>query len=319
MQFATITFLLLSLTHAQAGPRCRVRPGTLSVSPTTTVRAAAPVVTTKPVPAKPVPAKPAPKPVTTARPVRPAATPAKPAATPVSQPPPVKQTVVVKQAPAPQPIKPVSPPPIKQAPITKPASPAPGATTFTGISQYLDRAVPVVNSLLRQTNNVQSDCLNPHNLLRQVVGLNQLQWDNALAASAQQVSNGIAASDVFDHSANAKRGLVGENLFEQSGSSKAIVTASCANAIIDSWFDEYKIYYGQARAEPVGRTASLFHEYGHYTQLVNAGIVRVGCAFTDFVGKNKLFKRVWTCHYDKCQVTGTSVVSAVPAQRPFGL
>ncbi|XP_020096385.1 pathogenesis-related protein PRB1-2-like [Ananas comosus] len=107
------------------------------------------------------------------------------------------------------------------------------------------------------------DFLKPHNAARASVGVGPLRWDNKLAAYAQNYANRRRGDCKLIHSG----GPYGENLFWGSGKKW-----SAANAVA-SWVAEKRYFnYRSNKCAPPGKVC------GHYTQVVWAKSVRVGCA-----------------------------------------
>jgi len=113
-----------------------------------------------------------------------------------------------------------------------------------------------------------------HNTLRAGVGVGPLQWDDALAASAQAWANACKQADgptgLLDHNANRSKGhpwYVGENVYGSTG-------AATAQGAVNSWAAEAK-YYTHAT-----NTCAAGHVCGDYTQLVWANSTHVGCGIS---------------------------------------
>jgi hypothetical protein len=128
-----------------------------------------------------------------------------------------------------------------------------------------------------------------HNAVRARVGVKMppLSWNEQLAASAQAWANqcvdATSPAGLIDH--NPKRGIgfpwyVGENIYASSG--KAL-----ARAAVQSWAAEQK-NYDYARNKCSGAC-------GHYTQMVWAKTVFLGCAISSC--PNLRFSSSIVCDY----------------------
>lgn len=120
-------------------------------------------------------------------------------------------------------------------------------------------------------------CVSPHNKARAAAGLKGLVWSTTLASSASAYARYLSGTRQFKHSG----GPNGENLAK--GMSK------CASAVT-MWIGERSAYGGQ----PIGQGS--FSDYGHYTQIIDPSVKKVGCGGSG---------GVWVCHYDQIQTTGT--------------
>ncbi|MEO0348735.1 MAG: CAP domain-containing protein [Cyanobacteria bacterium P01_A01_bin.15] len=143
--------------------------------------------------------------------------------------------------------------------------------------------------------------LSAHNVVRQRVGVDGLNWSSDLAVGAQDWANTLIEQGIYSHSPASQRqdGYIGENLANARVFGVGTVYQSPATAI-QGWIDEAQHYdYGSNRCAP-GQVC------GHYTQMVWADTTAVGCA----VARSDNQKReVWVCHYEP----GGNVVG----QRPY--
>ncbi|KAJ3302097.1 hypothetical protein HDV03_005441 [Kappamyces sp. JEL0829] len=185
--------------------------------------------------------------------------------------------------------------------------------SYANLTAYLDVAVARYIKPNLVAAGPSANCLSAHNLARQLLGLAALSWDAALAQSAQVYSDALAARDGFEHSSDATAGRFGENLWAVYGGS-----GRCSDAVVDGWFSEYRIWNDQCRGNP---TPSLFHLYGHYTQMMLADATRVGCGITLYHSTHHAdaASTIVVCHYDKIQSSAAKVSTAIPALRPPGL
>nr|KAJ3413782.1 hypothetical protein HK105_001969 [Polyrhizophydium stewartii] len=130
------------------------------------------------------------------------------------------------------------------------------------------------------------ECLDGHNRLRRIAGVQPLAWSPDLAAAAKRWAEHLAAAGALEHS-QGRVGHFGENLYMVVSSvplghrhshlihgleTKAQRESRLCNAALDAFFDERHKYGG----EPIDRTN--YHACGHYTQLVWPSTTMVGAA-----------------------------------------
>jgi pathogenesis-related protein 1 len=113
-----------------------------------------------------------------------------------------------------------------------------------------------------------------HNAVRAGVGVGPLQWDDALAATAQAWANACKHADaptgLLNHNANRSDGhpwYVGENIYGSTGT-------ATAQAAVNSWAAEAQYYTHATNRCAAG------HVCGDYTQLVWANSTHVGCGIS---------------------------------------
>ncbi len=110
-----------------------------------------------------------------------------------------------------------------------------------------------------------------------------LTWDSKIA----EVAQAYAEKCVFQHSMNP---LYGENLYVSEG------LPTKPKDVVDAWVSEVKDYdYATA-------TCNAGAECGHYTQVVWADSLRVGCGEVDCTenspfGDGQTWQN-WVCNYD---------------------
>jgi pathogenesis-related protein 1 len=104
-------------------------------------------------------------------------------------------------------------------------------------------------------------------------------WDDTVAAVAQDWANQIAASGSFDHRPDNQ---YGENMF--MGTSGAYGP----NDVVDDWGNE------NANYDIPSLTCMADATCGHFTQLVWATTVRIGCGKATGPDGNDY----WVCDYD---------------------
>jgi pathogenesis-related protein 1 len=121
-----------------------------------------------------------------------------------------------------------------------------------------------------------------HNFYRNEVGVDDLEWSDELAASAQKWANQLGKNCAFKHSSSE----YGENIW--MGTSGAFTTAD----VVDSWGSEKEDYtYSDNSCSDV---------CGHYTQIVWSTTQYVGCGVVSCDGFD-----IWVCQYDPAgNVTG---------------
>jgi hypothetical protein len=109
-----------------------------------------------------------------------------------------------------------------------------------------------------------------HNAARANHNAAPLVWDDAVAATAAQAANTCN----FAHFIPAGAGQ-GQNLFTTSG-----IYFNVTAGITESWYKSelpfMNGYFGQANLPD-----SVFHNVGHFTQVVWKGTTRVGCVSID--------------------------------------
>lgn len=120
--------------------------------------------------------------------------------------------------------------------------------------------------------NLDARLLAAHNLERSSLGLPKLQWDDSLAASAEEWGEQLAAIDDIEHSPDDPDDPdpEGENLFLGTKNHFA------PEEMVGMWIEEKK-HFKPGIFPNNSRTGSL-EDVGHYTQLVWRDTGRVGCA-----------------------------------------
>ena len=131
-----------------------------------------------------------------------------------------------------------------------------------------------------------------HNKYRIEVGVPPLRWSDALARSAQQWADHLAANHQLVHS----RSRFGENLWQ--GTTRAYSLTQ----MVGSWGGEKKNFIPN-RTFPHVSTTGRWEDVGHYTQVVWKNTTEVGCGFASD-GHNDFL----VCHYNPAgNVLGQSV------------
>jgi uncharacterized protein YkwD len=126
-----------------------------------------------------------------------------------------------------------------------------------------------VQRVRAQSASENAQFLSAHNAERKTLGLVPLVWDAKLTAyasayAATQDKAGAGCAGVLKHSG----GPYGENLYWYWTTTR--VKATPAQALAD-WISEKKYYNYQTNSCASG------HDCGHYTQVVWARTLRVGC------------------------------------------
>ncbi|HEY6556580.1 MAG TPA: CAP domain-containing protein [Polyangiaceae bacterium] len=114
--------------------------------------------------------------------------------------------------------------------------------------------------------------LDAHNAVRAAKGIAPLTWDPALAAIAQnwvaQCVDNDSVPGLVDHNAGRSEGYptsVGENIYGSSG-------AASGTGAVSSWASEEANYDYASNSCASGKVC------GHYTQIVWANTMKLGCA-----------------------------------------
>ncbi|XP_021717174.1 pathogenesis-related protein PRB1-3-like [Chenopodium quinoa] len=125
--------------------------------------------------------------------------------------------------------------------------------------------------------NSPQDYVDAHNAARAAVGVGNIQWDDQVAAYAQQYANQRINDCALQHSG----GPYGENIVAGPGD------ASGTDAV-KIWVDE------KANYDYNSNTCAPNKVCGHYTQVVWRDSVRLGCARVPCNGGGIFI----TCNYD---------------------
>lgn len=105
----------------------------------------------------------------------------------------------------------------------------------------------------------------------------KIEWNNAIAISAQQHADYLATNDLFTHSNSG----YGENLYASSGNT-SLVDA------VNRWYTEKEDFNLQTQTCTTGKTC------GHYTQLIWKDSLEVGCAKSSSAS----WKTLVVCQYN---------------------
>jgi uncharacterized protein YkwD len=109
-----------------------------------------------------------------------------------------------------------------------------------------------------------------HNQERLELGLEPLNWDPALAQSAQRWADYLASSGQFAHAPENPRDPEGENLW--AGTKNYFQP----EAMVGAWIREKQFF--RPGVFPNNSTTGRVADVGHYTQLVWRATTEVGCA-----------------------------------------
>lgn len=128
-----------------------------------------------------------------------------------------------------------------------------------------------------------------HNQVRATVGVGPMTWNPALAATAQawaeSCTDNAAPAGLIDHNPNRSDDhpyYVGENVFGSSGQ-------ATAEGAVNSWAAEAASYDYDSNTCAAGQIC------GHYTQIVWADSVDLGCGIADC--PNLQFGSTIVCNY----------------------
>ena len=110
----------------------------------------------------------------------------------------------------------------------------------------------------------------PQNAERAMVGLPAMAWDSRLAAAAADYAAELARTGKWGHSRPDQREGQGENLWMGTRA------AFTFEEMVGGWLDERRMFRRGTFPE-VSKSGS-WHDVGHYTQIIWADTMRVGCA-----------------------------------------
>ncbi|KAK9690524.1 hypothetical protein RND81_09G134800 [Saponaria officinalis] len=153
--------------------------------------------------------------------------------------------------------------------------------SFSKSYQLTIACLLIVTLALTQKSHAQNspqDYVDAHNAARAAVGVGPIEWDDQVAAYAEQYANERINDCLLQHSS----GPYGENLAMGSDDS---LTGTYA---VQMWVDEQQ-YYDYST-----NTCADGQQCGHYTQVVWSNSVRVGCARVQCYNGGYFV----TCNYD---------------------
>ena len=131
-------------------------------------------------------------------------------------------------------------------------------------------SAPLLQGATGRLTSLDSRLLAAHNRERTAYGLDQLDWDPALAASAQQWAVELAAVDDIEHAPEDFDDPQGENLWLGTKG------AYTPEEMVGLWIAEKKHF----RPGPIPQNSATgdFADVGHYTQLMWRDTGTIGCA-----------------------------------------
>jgi len=110
----------------------------------------------------------------------------------------------------------------------------------------------------------------PQNTERALVGLPAMAWDPALALAAADYAAELARTGKWGHSPSEQRQGQGENLWMGTRA------AFTPEEMVDGWLTERRLF--RHGTFPNVSKSGSWHDVGHYTQIIWADTMRVGCA-----------------------------------------
>jgi hypothetical protein len=129
---------------------------------------------------------------------------------------------------------------------------------------------PLFMGAIDPQTSVDQRILIAHNRERSTLGLEPLDWNPALAQSAQRWADYLAASGRFEHAPENHRNPEGENIWAGTKSYFG------PEAMVGAWIREKQ--YFRTGVFPNNSTTGRVEDVGHYTQLVWRATREVGCA-----------------------------------------
>lgn len=138
----------------------------------------------------------------------------------------------------------------------------------------LTLSAPLIQGATGRLTSLDARLLAAHNRERTAFGLEELAWDPALAASAQEWAQQLAAIDDIEHAPDDPEAAEpqGENLWLGTKG------AYTPEEMVGLWIAE-KQHFRHAPI-PHNSTTGHFGDVGHYTQLMWRESRTVGCAVT---------------------------------------
>jgi hypothetical protein len=97
-----------------------------------------------------------------------------------------------------------------------------------------------------------------------------MTWDAGLATAADDYALELATTDKWEHSAHERRKGQGENLWMGTRA------AFTLEEMVGEWLAERQMFH--SGTFPKVSTSGSWHDVGHYTQIIWADTLRVGCA-----------------------------------------
>jgi len=131
-------------------------------------------------------------------------------------------------------------------------------------------ATPLIIGATDLTSHLSTRVLNAQNRERASLGIASLQWDPALARSAKNWADHLAATGSFDHAPETSENPEGENLW---AGTKGYYSAE---AMVNAWIREKRSF--KPGKFPANSITGNVSDVGHYTQLMWRTTGLVGCA-----------------------------------------
>jgi uncharacterized protein YkwD len=165
-----------------------------------------------------------------------------------------------------------TPAPIKTQPVESAAKNIP-AVSPPVVAEAVDApsaSNPPAAETKRPAPTFDGRILAAHNRERQTLGLEPLNWNPALAQSAQRWAEHLAQTGRFEHAPENHAAPEGENLW---AGTKGYYTPE---AMVDAWIREKRFF--RPGTFPDNSTTGRVEDIGHYTQVVWRATREVGCA-----------------------------------------
>jgi len=141
-------------------------------------------------------------------------------------------------------------------------------------SQLMACALVLISPLVMGTADFPATfdqrVLSAQNRERLNLGLEPLNWNPALAQSAQEWADHLAQTEQFEHARENPRNPEGENLWAGTRGYYS------PEAMVNAWIREKKFF--QPGVFPNNSTTGRVEDVGHYTQVVWRATREVGCA-----------------------------------------
>jgi hypothetical protein len=131
-------------------------------------------------------------------------------------------------------------------------------------------ALPMVMGSATMPSSFDQRILAAHNRERLELGLQPLNWSDALARSAQEWADHLASTGRFEHAPERPDAPEGENLW---AGTKGYFSPE---AMVDAWVREKRFF--KPGVFPNNSTTGTFEDVGHFTQIVWRATTEVGCA-----------------------------------------
>lgn len=145
---------------------------------------------------------------------------------------------------------------------------------------------PMMIGTTSLTTNLDARVLAAHNRERSAMGVEPLNWNAALAKSAQRWADQLAASGRFEHAPEDEGNPEGENLWAGTRGHYSI------ERMVDGWVRE-KQNFKRGRF-PNNSVTGRVADVGHYTQLMWRQTRQVGCAIATGAAEDVL-----VCRYNE--------------------